>query len=126
MDEFDEAHRVASILQGYIARFNSLISASPPHLDEVGLKAQASDLKQDIRAEHKRLSASKYAPQSTIEQVYLIPAIRQANGEFSKYPITSPTSAKWNLGLGAVRDEMVYRMGMLIQKYPEAASKQAR
>jgi hypothetical protein len=126
MDDFDEAHRIALILHGYIARFNNLISASPPHLDEVDLKAQASALKEDIRAEHKRLGASKYRPESPIEQAFLIPAIRQANGEFSKYPITSPSSGKWAHGLDAARGELVYHMGRLTQKFPGVASAQAR
>ena len=126
MNDFIEAQRIALILQNYIARFGDLISSSSSHLSEPELKAAASALKYEIRDENKRLGSSKYEPQSPIEQAFLIPAVRQANGEFSKYPITSPKSSKWSLGLGASRGEMVYRLEMLLQKYPEAASERAR
>jgi hypothetical protein len=126
MDDLDEGKRIALALQDYIARFNSLISASPLHPDQAGLKAKASALKECIRSENKRLGASKYAPKSQIEQNFLIPAVRQANGEFSKHPITNPSSAKWTRGLDAVRGELVYHLGRLTQKFPEVASEQAR
>lgn len=124
MEHLEEVRRVTAVLKMYIDRFDGILSPRPIHTGEVALKAEASALKQELRTEHRRMSANKFEPRSPIERAYLVVAIRQANGEFSKHPIVSPMSSSWGAGLRAVKGELSYHLGRLVAAYPEVVPPQ--
>lgn len=119
---FSEVVRVVHALESLSIRIEGLIHSNKSgRLDHEALMKRTAELKAYIKAANKygTIEGTRL-PASEIELMYYRKAIQDASSNFTLRADVSPKNLKWESGLNAVKNEIIYHLSRLQRDYPLA------